>query len=233
MSTFLQKLDSHLPFNKTERIIIGIVLLLHALPALEFLHFNHIRPQIDDSRVMANFVSPETYNKSQQAPAALPAKTKEEKKVAKEKLKEVPSDKTNSYQPQQTPQQSQSQSKSDTQQQNVAVAPATSGSARGTPIQTLEEGKLEVIFFPDANSYFPSDSKRYCEQGFVQVGIIVNTSGEVDDVTVLKSSSYPKLDRAARQIAQRYRFKPFSPNGTAIQVGTSLTIKFKVEGCRQ
>ena len=35
MSTLLQKLDAHLPFTKTERIIIAIVLVLHALPALD------------------------------------------------------------------------------------------------------------------------------------------------------------------------------------------------------
>lgn len=40
MSALLKKLDAHLPFNKNERIIIGIVLLLHALPALEFLHLS-------------------------------------------------------------------------------------------------------------------------------------------------------------------------------------------------
>ena len=84
MSDFLKKLDSHLPFNKSERIIIGIVLLLHALPALEFLHFSSRPPKMDDARVMANLVSPEA-SKTQQPPAATPPKPKEEKK------KEVPS----------------------------------------------------------------------------------------------------------------------------------------------
>ena len=78
MNTFLQKLDAHLPFNKTERIIIGIVLLLHALPALEFLHFSQRPPQMDDERVMVNLVSPEA-SKTQQPPAATPPKPKEER----------------------------------------------------------------------------------------------------------------------------------------------------------
>jgi protein TonB len=73
MSSFLQKLDSHLPFNKTERIIIGIVVLLHALPALEFLHWTSKPTKTDDdARVMANLVSPDTANKSQQPPAPPP-----------------------------------------------------------------------------------------------------------------------------------------------------------------
>ncbi len=40
MSALLKNVDVYIPFNKTERIIIGIVLLLHALPALEFLHLS-------------------------------------------------------------------------------------------------------------------------------------------------------------------------------------------------
>jgi len=82
MSTFLKKLDSYIPFNRTERIIIGIVLLLHALPALEFLHLSKRPPQMDDERVMANLVSPEA-SKTHQPPAATPPKPKEEKKAVK------------------------------------------------------------------------------------------------------------------------------------------------------
>ena len=60
MSTFWQRVDERLPFTKSERIIIGIVLLLHALPALEFLHWTSKPTRIDDERVMANLVSPDT-----------------------------------------------------------------------------------------------------------------------------------------------------------------------------
>ena len=86
MSSFLQKLDARLPFNKTERIIIAIVVILHALPALDFLHFPTRAPKMDDARVMANLVSPDTSaNKSQQPPAPPPPKPKEEQKKKKDK----------------------------------------------------------------------------------------------------------------------------------------------------
>jgi len=89
MSAFLKKLDDFLPFNKSERIIIGIVVLLHALPALEFLHFSQRPPQMDDERVMANLVSPEA-SKTQQPPAATTPKPKEENKAVQEKPIEKP-----------------------------------------------------------------------------------------------------------------------------------------------
>lgn len=235
MSNWLQKLDARLPFNKSERIIIGIVLLLHALPALEFIHLSKRPPQMDDARVMANLVSPEAANKSQQAPAAPAPKPKAEKKVVKEKPPEKPTEKPSPTQAQQTPpqqqqqqQQNQSQSKSEAQTQNAAVAPATGGGASGTPIQT-DIGKLVVVYQPDADAYYPSFSKRSGEQGPVVVRLIIDETGSVEDVALLQSSTFPRLDRAATEIGKRYRFKPFIVNGTPQRISTNLLIKFNLK----
>ncbi|MBU3582244.1 energy transducer TonB [Polynucleobacter sp. AP-Capit-er-40B-B4] len=228
MSALLKKLDAHLPFNKNERIIIGIVLILHALPALEFIHLSKRPPPMDDTRVMANLVSPEA-SKTQQAPAATPPKPKEEKKVAKEKPQEKPAEKPSPTQAQQPPQQqNQSQSKSESQPQNAAVAPATSGGASGTPIQT-DIGKLVVVYQPDADAYYPSFSKRSGEQGTVVVRLIIDETGSVEDVALLQSSTFPRLDRAASEIGKRYRFKPFVVNGSPQRISTNLLIKFNLK----
>jgi protein TonB len=228
MSNLLKKLDAHLPFNKSERIIIGVVLLFHALPALEFLHLSKRPPPMDDTRVMANLVSPEA-SKSPQPPAATPPKPKEEKKVAKEKPQEKPAEKPSPTQAQQPPQQqNQSQSKSESQPQNAAVAPATSGGASGTPIQT-DIGKLVVVYQPDADAYYPSFSKRSGEQGAVVVRLIIDETGSVEDVALLQSSTFPRLDRAATEIGKRYRFKPFVVNGSPQRISTNLLIKFNLK----
>lgn len=227
MSALLKKLDAHLPFNKTERIIIGIVLLVHALPALEFIHLSKRPPLMDDTRVMANLVSPEA-SKTQQPPAASPPKPQEEKKAVKEKPQDKPLDKPSPTQTQQAPQQSQTQSKSEAQQQNAAVAPAASGGASGTPIQT-DIGKLVVVYQPDADAYYPSFSKRSGEQGSVVVRLIIDEGGNVEDVAMLQSSSFPRLDRAATEIGKRYRFKPFLVNGSPQRISTNLLIKFNLK----
>ena len=228
MSDLLKKLDARLPFNKTERIIIGVVLLFHALPALEFIHLSKRPPPMDDTRVMANLVSPEA-SKTQQPPAATPPKPKEEKKVAKEKPQEKPAEKPSPTQAQQPPQQqNQSQSKSETQSQNAAAAPATSGGASGTPIQT-DIGKLVVVYQPDADAYYPSFSKRSGEQGTAVVRLIIDETGSVEDVALLQSSTFPRLDRAASEIGKRYRFKPFLVNGTPQRISTNLLIKFNLK----
>lgn len=228
MSDLLKKLDARLPFNKTERIIICAVLILHALPALEFLHFSKRPPKMDEARVMANLVSPEA-SKGQQAPAATPPKPKEEKKAVKDKPQEKPLEKPSPTQAQQTPpQQNQSQNKSESQPQNAAVAPATSGGASGTPIQT-DIGKLVVVYQPDADAYYPSFSKRSGEQGAVVVRLIIDETGSVEDVALLQSSTFPRLDRAATEIGKRYRFKPFLVNGSPQRISTNLLIKFNLK----
>ena len=227
MSTFLEKIDARLPFTKTERIIIGIVLLLHALPALEFLHFSSRPPKMDDARVMANLVSPDTAaNKSQQAPATPPPKPKEEPK--KKTVEDKSSQKPTPPQTQNTSQQTQQQTKSETQMQNAAVAPSTTGGASGTPIQT-DIGKLVVVYQPDADAYYPSFSKRSGEQGTVVVRLIISEVGEVEDVAILQSSAFPRLDRAATDIGRRYRFKPFLVNGSPQRISTNLLIKFNLK----
>lgn len=232
MRDLLKKLDAHLPFSKAERIIICIVVLLHILPALEFLNFSKRPPKMDDERVMANLVSPEAVNQSQKPPAAAVPKPKEEKKAVTEKPSEKPmekpAEKPSPTQAQQQTQQSQAQSKSEAPQQNAAVAPATSGGASGTPIQT-DIGKLVVLYQPDADAYYPSFSKRSGEQGAVVVRLIIDETGNVEDVALLQSSSFPRLDRAATEIGKRYRFKPFLVNGSPQRISTNLLIKFNLK----
>jgi protein TonB len=229
MSSLLQKLDAHIPFNKTERINIVIVLLLHALPALEFFQWSSKPNKTDDdARVMANLVSPEAANKSQEPPAPPPPKPKPEqkKKTVDEKSTEKPTP-AQTQQATQSPQTSP-QTKTESTLPNASVAPATTGGASGTPIQT-DIGKLVVVYQPDADAYYPSFSKRSGEQGEVVVRLIIDESGSVEDVALLRSSSYPRLDRAASEIGKRYRFKPFLVNGSPTRISTNLLIKFNLK----
>ncbi|QWD97793.1 energy transducer TonB [Polynucleobacter sp. MG-5-Ahmo-C2] len=228
MSAFLQKLDSRLPFTKSERIIIGIVLLLHALPALEFIHLSARPPKMDDDRVMANLLSPSPA-KSQEAPAAPKMPAPKPKEELKKKVEEKTTPQPAPAPPKQSSApQKQAESKSESQAQNAAVAPSSAGGVSGTPIQT-DIGKLEVLYQPDADAYYPSFSKRSGEQGTVIVRLIIDQAGNVEDIALLQSSSFPRLDRAASEIGRRYRFKPFVVNGSPQRISTNLLIKFNLK----
>ena len=229
MSNFLTQMSARLPFDKTERIIIGIVIALHLLFLIGFQ--SGMKPDnennLDDTRVMANLVSPEAAKQPQAAPAAPPPKPKQEqqKKTVDEKSTQAP---TPPQTQQQAPTPPAPQSKSESQAPNATVAPATTSGSSGTPIQT-DIGKLVVVYQPDADAYYPSFSKRSGEQGEVVVRLIIDESGSVEDVALLRSSSLPRLDRAASEIGRRYRFKPFLVNGAPARISTNLLIKFNLK----
>ena len=230
MSTFLTRMNDHLPFDKTERIIIGIVIALHLLFLIGFQ--SGMKPDNDtnqdDARVMANLVSPEATKQPQATPAAPPPKPKQEqkKKTVDEKSTQATTPPQNQQQAATPP--TPQQSKSESQAPNATVAPATSSGSSGTPIQT-DIGKLVVAYQPDADAYYPSFSKRSGEQGEVVVRLIIDESGNVEDVALLRSSSFPRLDRAATEIGRRYRFKPFLVNGSPARISTNLLIKFNLK----
>jgi protein TonB len=229
VNTFVSRLDHYLPFDRTERTIIGIVLLMHAIFFIGF--HKSMQPNtpdnLDDSRVMANLVSPEAA-KPAQPPAPPPPKPKQEekKKAVNEKSTQAPTPPQSQQQAATPP--SQQPSKSDAPTPNAAVAPATNGGASGTPIQT-DIGKLVVVYQPDADAYYPSFSKRSGEQGEVVVRLIIDEGGNVEDIALLKSSTFPRLDRAASDIGRRYRFKPFLVNGSPARISTNLLIKFNLK----
>ena len=120
------------------------------------------------------------------------------------------------------------QSKNESVLPNATVAPSTNSGVGGTPIQTVI-GKLVVVYQPDADAYYPSFSKRSGEQGEVVVRLIIDETGIVEEVALLRSSSFPRLDRAATEIGRRYRFKPFLVNGTPNRISTNLLIKFNLK----
>ena len=230
MRTFLSYLNTHLPFNKTERVVIGVVLLLHAMFFIGFHKSMQPKPEdnLDDTRVMANLVSPEASKQAAAAAAPPPPKPQqqEKKKTVNEKSSQAPTPPQSQQQTATPP--SPQQSKSEAPTPNTAVAPSTAGGASGTPIQT-DIGKLVVIYQPDADAYYPSFSKRSGEQGEVVVRLIIDETGSVEDIALLKSSSFPRLDRAASEIGRRYRFKPFLVNGTPTRISTNLLIKFNIK----
>jgi protein TonB len=226
MSTFLQRLGSRLPFTKAERIIIAIVVALHILPALEFIHMSTRPPKMDDDRVMANLVSPSPV-KSQEAPTAPKAPPPKPKEESKKKLEEKPPTPAPLAKQTEAPPKP-SEAKSESQPQSAAVAPTSAGGVSGTPIQT-DIGKLEVLYQPDADAYYTSFSKRSGEQGTVIVRLIIDQNGTVEDVVLLQSSTFPRLDRSASEIGRRYRFKPYLVNGSPQRISTNLLIKFNLK----
>ena len=229
----------HIPFSKDERIIIALVVLAHLAFIVPFNFGLTPKPPnyLNDKRVMANLLPPDNPAPPKQTPPPAPKMPTETPKPTpklppKPEVKKVERAPKASLAPAQSasPQDAQTPpSKSSESSQSTTVAPPTSsGRVSGTPIQT-DIGKLIVVYQPDADAYYPSFSKRAGEQGEVIVRLTIDETGVVEEVRLLQSSSYPRLDTAAMEIGKRYRFKPYLINGSPAKISTNLLIKFNLK----
>ena len=224
---------TQLLFTRQEWIVIVLVLALHGMFFVSLDRGLDVRndPSENEVRVMANLVAPPT-------PPAPPTSTPpmpQPKQEAKPKTQAKPEPKAKTPDPSIPPPIDASQAKAaeaakaaESQMPNAAVAPASSQGTAGTPIQT-DIGKLVVVYQPDADPYYPSFSKRAGEQGEVVVRLIIDETGVVEEAVLLRSSGFARLDRAAEQIGRRYRFKPYTVNGTPARISTNLLIKFNLK----
>jgi protein TonB len=218
-------------FTRQEWIVIAVVLALHGMFFVSLDLGLDVKndPSENEVRVMANLVAPAT-------PPAPPVSTPPSpppKQEAKPKTKPEPKPKVPDQSSQAPSDASQAKAAeaakaAESQTPNAAVAPATSQGTAGTPIQT-DIGKLIVVYQPDADPYYPSFSKRAGEQGEVVVRLIIDEAGIVEEVALLRSSGFARLDRAATDIGKRYRFKPYSVNGNPARISTNLLIKFNLK----
>ncbi len=231
----------HLPFSRDERIIIVLVILAHLSLIIPFQFGLSPKPPDyqNDERVMANLVAPEAPQPPAKTatPPAPKVPVEAPKPTPKPTPKPEPKKQEKSVAPAPSPTPAQKTpaptetgaAKPSESPQNATVAPPTGGGGvSGTPIQT-DIGKLVVVYQPDADPYYPSFSKRAGEQGEVVVRLIISESGEVEEARLLQSSSYPRLDRAAMEIGKRYRFKPYTINGSPTKISTNLLIKFNLK----
>lgn len=218
---------THLLFTRQEWIVIAFVLALHGLffVGLDLGLDVKNDPSENEVRVMANLVAPPTPPAPPASTPPIPQPKQEVKSKTKPKTLETSS----------TPPADTSQAKAaeaakaaESQIPNASVAPASSQGTPGTPIQT-DIGKLVVVYQPDADPYYPSFSKRAGEQGEVVVRLIIDETGIVEEVALLRSSGFARLDRAATEIGKRYRFKPYSVNGNPARISTNLLIKFNLK----
>jgi protein TonB len=103
-----------------------------------------------------------------------------------------------------------------------------SSASTGIDAGPVELNQLIMVYRPDTEVFYPRLSKDIGEQGVVGVRLFINENGEVKTVTVVQSSGYERLDKAALQLASRIRFKPYLINGIPSRVNAGISIKFQL-----
>jgi len=80
-----------------------------------------------------------------------------------------------------------------------------------------------------AKPEYPSASRRLEESGTVTLRFLIDLDGQVVDSKVETSSSYQRLDEAARAALGRCRFKPGTVDGKPEQSWASIKYTWKLE----
>ncbi len=117
--------------------------------------------------------------------------------------------------------------------QNVASSNLASSS-----VSQSEHISDEPIVLPNLNaSYlnnpappYPSLSRQNGEQGKVLVRTFVNEAGNVEKVTLKKSSGYERLDNVALETVKAWRFVPATQGDKNVSAWIVVPISFSLEG---
>jgi protein TonB len=67
------------------------------------------------------------------------------------------------------------------------------------------------------NAYYPTESKRAHEEGRCFVNVTVQTDGSTRDVSIAKSSGYPRLDQACLNALYPGKFIPATEDGKPVE----------------
>jgi len=76
---------------------------------------------------------------------------------------------------------------------------------------------------------YPDAARRRGEQGDVTLRFTVQRSGQVTDVTVVKSSGSPRLDAAAMAMLRGASVPPFDTAMTELRITATVPIRYRLE----
>ena len=110
---------------------------------------------------------------------------------------------------------------------STAAAPATASGKTGSP--SLVEPSADADYLKNPPPGYPRISRRNGEQGTVIVRVFISTHGTPEKAEVRTSSGFARLDQAALEAVQRWRFVPGRRNGTPEAMWFNIPVRFILE----
>lgn len=112
-----------------------------------------------------------------------------------------------------------------------APAPApSSASASETASAPMTLPNLNADYLNNPAPAYPSASRQLGEQGKVLLRVLVNADGQVEQVTLRRSSGYDRLDQAAQETVQKWRFVPARRGEQVVSAWVVVPVSFSLEG---
>ena len=110
---------------------------------------------------------------------------------------------------------------------SLKTAPAPAPASNLEPPMVPEETS-RVLVVKRVDPQYPPLAIQQRLDGPVVLQVIVNKDGSIRDVKLVRG--YFVLGRAAIDAVKQWRYKPYAPNGKAIDFQTNVTVNFKFPG---
>lgn len=172
--------------------------------------------------ILASIIAP-----SKPSPVVVPAQT-QPKPVAKETPKRIltpskPAPTSTAVAPAPEPVQKVEPSPVVEQKTN-AKANANQEQAASEVIQP----KFDADYLNNPKPGYPSISRRLGEEGVVMLRVYVSAQGTPDQIQLLKSSGFARLDQAAQEAVGRWRFIPARQGKIATAAWVQVPVSFQL-----
>lgn len=95
-----------------------------------------------------------------------------------------------------------------------------------SPAEAVEATELAVS--NRVAPVYPAMSRRLGEQGVATFRILVDEKGKPLEVSVLKSSGFPRLDDAAAQAIRKWKFVPPTRDGAPVRSYSRVQVRFEL-----
>lgn len=101
------------------------------------------------------------------------------------------------------------------------------GSQEATASEVIQP-KFDANYLNNPKPGYPSISHRLGEEGVVMLRVYVSAQGTPDEIQLLKSSGFARLDQAAQEAVARWRFVPARQGKIAIAEWVDIPITFQL-----
>ncbi len=87
---------------------------------------------------------------------------------------------------------------------------------------------IEPVLKKRGHYYYPGNAKSQGLEGTVATHLLVNESGDVEDVIILKSSGYELLDSAAENYIRGFKFSPAKNGDQPVKVWVAYELTYRL-----
>jgi len=109
------------------------------------------------------------------------------------------------------------------------VVVADKAAPKSAPVEEkMELPKFGVAYLNNPAPDYPKISKRAGEEGRVLLKVLVNAKGDAENVEIEKSSRFDRLDQAAINAVQRWRFIPAHKGEQALSAFVLVPVNFSL-----